>query len=79
MTRHRASALRIVAPDAPGVRACVVSAIYRGGYFRVEAQIEASPDLLLQLTLPEPCVVEPGAAINVAIDDGWIIPEPAKG
>ena len=59
------------------MRACVISAIYRGGHFRVEAQIEASPDLLLQLTLPEPCVVEPGAAINVAIDDGWIIPEPA--
>lgn len=74
----RASAMRIVAPDAAGVRARVASAIYRGGYFHVEAQIEASPDLLLQLTLPEPCVVEPGAAINVAIDDGWVIPEPAK-
>ena len=69
---------RIVAPDAPGVRACVDSAIYRGGHFRVEAHIEASPGLLLQLTLPEPCVVEPGAAINVAVDDGWVIPKPAK-
>ena len=74
----RASALRIVAPDAAGVRARVTGAIYRGGHFRVEAQVEASLDLLLHLSLPEPCAVEPGATINVAIDDGWVIPGLAK-
>jgi iron(III) transport system ATP-binding protein len=74
----RASALRIVAPTAPGVRARVASTIYRGGHFRVEAQIEARPDLLLHLTLPEPCAVALGAVVNVAVDDGWIIPESAE-
>ncbi len=73
----RASALQIVGPESPGVRARVASAIYRGGHFRVEAHAEASPDLLLHLTMPEPCTVAPGTIVNLAIDDGWVIPEPA--
>jgi iron(III) transport system ATP-binding protein len=71
--------LRIVAPEAPGVKARVSGAIYRGGHFRVEANVQASPELMLHLSLPEPCAVAPGATINVAVDDGWIIPEPDKG
>jgi iron(III) transport system ATP-binding protein len=73
----RASALRIVEQTSAGVSARVASAIYRGGYFRVEAQVDASPDLTLHLTLPEPCSVAPGSVINLAVDDGWVIPEPA--
>jgi iron(III) transport system ATP-binding protein len=73
----RASALRIVDPTVAGMQARVASTIYRGGHFRVEAHVEANPDLLLHVTLPEPCSVAPGTIINLAVDDGWVIPEPA--
>ena len=75
----RARALRVVAPDAAGVRARVDRAVYRGGAFRVEACLEAKPDVTLHLAVPEPCTLAPGAAINVAIDDAWILPQPDRG
>ena len=75
----RAAALRIVPPSVVGVRARVDSTIYQGGRFRIEARLEASSDLLLHLTVPEPCAFAPGTAINLAVDDGWVIPEPANG
>ncbi|HEX8009538.1 MAG TPA: ABC transporter ATP-binding protein [Casimicrobiaceae bacterium] len=75
----RARALRVVAADAAGVAARVDRAIYRGGQFRVEACLEAKPEVKLHLTLPEPCALAPGAAINIAIDDGWVLPEPDGG
>ena len=68
----------MVAPEAPGVKARVFGTIYRGGHFRVEANVEASAGLVLHLSLPEPCALAPGAPINVAVDDGWIIPEAAE-
>ncbi len=74
----RASDLRIVDPTAPGVRARVDRAIYQGGYFRLETQVEAKSDLLLHLTAPEPFLLTPGTAIKLQVADGWIIPEPAK-
>ena len=73
-----ASALRIVEPNAAGLRAHVDVAIYQGGHFRVEAHVDASPDHILHLTAQEPCNLAPGAAINVAVDDGWIIPAATK-
>jgi iron(III) transport system ATP-binding protein len=73
-----ASALRIVEPNAAGLRAHVDVAIYQGGHFRVEAHVDASPDHILHLTAQEPCILAPGAAINVAVDDGWIIPAATK-
>jgi len=48
---------------------------------KVDTQFGKGPNVLNRLhalTLPEPCVLEPGAAINVAVDDGWVIPTPAK-
>jgi iron(III) transport system ATP-binding protein len=74
----RASALRIVEPNAAGVRAHVDVAIYQGGHFRVEAHVDVSPDHILHLTVREPCNLAPGAVINVAIDDGWVIPASMK-
>lgn len=74
----RAAALRLVAPGAPGVAARVDATIYQGGHFRIEARLVAKPDMLLHLTVPEPCALESGAAINLAVDDGWVIPGPAR-
>jgi iron(III) transport system ATP-binding protein len=73
-----ASALRIVEPNAAGVRAHVDVASYQGGHFRVEAHVDVSPDHILHLTVREPCNLAPGAVINVAIDDGWVIPASTK-
>ncbi len=63
----------------PGVRARVASAIYQGGHFRVEAHVDARPDVMLHLVVPEPCPVAPGDAVNLAVDDGWVIPGTAAG
>ncbi|HTS20670.1 MAG TPA: ABC transporter ATP-binding protein [Casimicrobiaceae bacterium] len=71
----RAHALRIVDPDSPGVRARVECAVYRGGHFRLEAHLEARPQVALHVSASEPCALAPGAAINVAVEDGWVLPE----
>ena len=75
----RAGALRIVEPTIPGVRARVASAVYQGGHFRVEARVDARRDVMLHLVVPEPCPVAPGDAVNLAVDDGWVIPGTAAG
>ncbi|MET0681736.1 MAG: ABC transporter ATP-binding protein [Casimicrobiaceae bacterium] len=75
----RASALRIVAPGTPGVRARVTSMIYQGGHFRVDASVEEGSDVTLHLTVPEPCNVACGAAVDLALDDGWVIPGGTAG
>ena len=41
--------------------------------------MEADPGVALHLTVPEPCAVAPGAVIEFAIDDGWVIPVAAAG
>jgi iron(III) transport system ATP-binding protein len=70
----RASALRIVTAGTTGLRARVTGTIYQGGHFRVDACIAAQPDVPLHLTVAEPTDVAPGAEIDVAVDDGWVIP-----
>ena len=70
----RESALRIVDAAAEGVPAQVTGIIYQGGHYRVEATPTAAPELPLHLVVSEPCALKPGDAINVAVDDGWIIP-----
>jgi iron(III) transport system ATP-binding protein len=70
----RARDLTMVEPTASGVQARVDRAIYQGGYFRLEAHVEAAPDVLLHLAVPEPFELVPGAAIKVDVADGWIIP-----
>jgi len=70
----RASDLRMVEPSAPGVRARVARAIYQGGYFRLEAHVEAHPEASLHLTAPEPFTVAADTAIQLQVADGWVIP-----
>lgn len=70
----RARDLSIVAPTAEGIAAHVDRAIYQGGYFRLVAHVEAAPQKLLHLTAQEPFTVAPGAALKLAVADGWIVP-----
>ena len=70
----RASALSTVPPGAPGLGARVTGSTYQGGHFRLDACVEADPEVQLHLYVPEPCVVAPGARIDLAIADGWVIP-----
>ena len=51
---------------------------YQGGHFRVEASVDAEPQTMLHLTVAEPSSLVPGAVIDVAVDDGWIIPLTAE-
>jgi iron(III) transport system ATP-binding protein len=70
----RAASLRIVAPGTTGMRVRATGVIYQGGHFRVEGCVEADPSIALHFTAAEPCDVAPGSVLNLAIDDGWVIP-----
>jgi iron(III) transport system ATP-binding protein len=78
----RDSALRLVDRATPGIRVRVTAVIYQGGHFRIEAHPDADPRLPLHFVVGEPCALEPGQAIDIAIDDGWLIAgeaEPRRG
>jgi iron(III) transport system ATP-binding protein len=70
----RALDLRIVPPAAPGMSARIDHAIYQGGYFRLEAHVEAAPEMRLHLAAAEPFELTPGAPIRLDVGDGWVIP-----
>jgi iron(III) transport system ATP-binding protein len=69
----RSADLRI-ARGEPGVRVTLVRAIYQGGHFRLETVAAGVPDVRLDLSVPEPFAAQPGAPLDVAIADGWVIP-----
>ena len=70
----RAANLAIVDIGAPGIGARVVRAVYQGGHFRIEAQLEHADSVLVHLAAAEPCPLAPGGAIRIGIDDGWVLP-----
>ena len=70
----RAGNLAIVGAGAAGMGARVVRAVYQGGHFRIEAQLDHADGALVHLTAAEPCRLAPGDAIRLAIDDGWVLP-----
>ena len=71
----RAGNLAIVGADASGIDARVVRAVYQGGHFRVEAQLDHADGVLVHMAVAEPCPLAPGSAIRIGIDDGWVLPE----
>ncbi len=71
----RAGNLAIVDSGAAGIGARVVRAVYQGGHFRIEAQLDHADGVLVHLAAAEPCQLAPGSAIRIAIDDGWVLPE----
>jgi iron(III) transport system ATP-binding protein len=70
----RESGLRLVDDATAGVRARISGVIYQGGHFRVEATPDADPGVALHLLVAESCAIKRGDAVNIAIDDGWVIP-----
>jgi len=59
---------------ADGLAARCRRARYQGGEWLVELEIEGQADRQLQLLAKPGAVPEPGAAIRVRIDEGWVIP-----
>ena len=76
--RNLATAERLVDSAAAGIRANVQSIVYQGGHFRVDAMPDAGTDIALHFIAGEPCSLRAGDAITLAIDDGWVIPGPAR-
>jgi iron(III) transport system ATP-binding protein len=74
----RAGNLAIVGAGASGIGARVVRAVYQGGHFRIEAQLDHADGVLVHLAVAEPCQLAPGSAIRIAIDDGWVLPETSE-
>jgi iron(III) transport system ATP-binding protein len=74
----RAGNLAIVGAAASGIDARVVRAVYQGGHFRVEAQLDHADGVLVHMAVAEPCQLAPGSAIRIGIDDGWVLPEIGK-
>jgi len=73
----RSADLRI-ARGEPGVRVTLARSIYQGGHFRLETIAAATSEVRLDLAASEPFDVEPGAALDVVIGDGWVIPGTAS-
>jgi iron(III) transport system ATP-binding protein len=71
----RAGNLSIVDAGSPGLDARVVRAVYQGGHFRIEAELDQADAMLVHIMVREPCELVPGSAIRIAIDDGWVLPE----
>jgi iron(III) transport system ATP-binding protein len=71
----RAANLAIVGAGAPGIGARVVRAVYQGGHFRIEAQVDHADGVLVHMAVAEPCRLAPGSAIRIGIGDGWVLPE----
>jgi iron(III) transport system ATP-binding protein len=71
----RAANLAIVGAGAPGIGARGVRAVYQGGHFRIEAQLDHADGVLVHMAVAEPCGLAPGSAIRIGIDDGWVLPE----
>jgi len=66
----RAQALRLTSDGGIGAR--VQSVTYEGGRFRIEAAVDGAADVL-HFVANEPCRLQSGDAVRLAIDDGWII------
>ena len=74
----RESALRVVGPDAAGVRARVRAIVYQGGHFRVDAMPDTAAGVPLHFIASEPSTLRTNDPITLAIDDGWVLPQPAQ-
>jgi iron(III) transport system ATP-binding protein len=70
----RARDLTLVAAADAGLAARIDRAVYQGGYFRLEAHVDADAKTPLHLQVAEPYTPVPGAAIHLAVADGWVIP-----
>jgi hypothetical protein len=71
----RAANLAIVGAGFPGIGARVVRAVYQGGHFRIEAELDHADGVLVHMAVAEPSQLAPGSAIRIGIDDGWVLPE----
>jgi iron(III) transport system ATP-binding protein len=70
----RARDWMIVDANASGIAAHVDRTVYKGGFFRLEAHVDANPQTPLHLTLPEPIDLVSGTPIKLGVTDGWVIP-----
>ncbi|WEK51294.1 MAG: ABC transporter ATP-binding protein [Candidatus Kaistia colombiensis] len=66
--------IRLATANERGLSARIRRLSYRGGSFRAEAVSEAAPETVLAFDLPEQAPLAPGAAVSLAIGDGWVIP-----
>ncbi|WP_293795867.1 ABC transporter ATP-binding protein [uncultured Bosea sp.] len=71
----RARDIGIAHAGEPGLQAAVERLSYQGGHYRLEARSNAASGALLHLDATEPAPAQPGDAIRIAIQDGWVIPE----
>jgi iron(III) transport system ATP-binding protein len=70
----RADTVALAGPGEPGIPCRVRRVVYRGDHYAVDAAPEALPDRVLALRLAaDP--PEEGAAVAVALRDGWLVPE----
>jgi iron(III) transport system ATP-binding protein len=73
----RASDLRMVPASSPGLAVKVERVVYQGGHFRLEARVEADPEVRLNLAAPEPFTPPADGRLHVDVADGWVIPAPS--
>lgn len=70
--------LRVVADAAPsGIAANVTRATYRGAYLRANVMAGPSGAVPLSVDIAAPASLTCGQHVKLALNDGWIIPDPA--
>ncbi|HWK47266.1 MAG TPA: ABC transporter ATP-binding protein [Stellaceae bacterium] len=66
--------LALVGADEAGIAAVCRRALYQGGGYLIELDVEAWPDLTLPLVVPPGIVLRMGESLRLTIRDGWVIP-----
>ena len=59
-----------------GIPATVKRLTYRGDHLRAEVAPIPAPDISLTLNVMPPFSIEQGQHISIALNDGWVLPDP---
>ncbi|MDQ6618157.1 MAG: ABC transporter ATP-binding protein [Pseudomonadota bacterium] len=68
-----------IAQGSEGLGGRITHAVYRGGRYRLEIELEAAPSASIHAMAHEAVAPEVGSAVRIAIDDGWILPQATAG
>ncbi|WP_119306152.1 ABC transporter ATP-binding protein [Cohaesibacter haloalkalitolerans] len=59
-----------------GIPATVKRITYRGDHLRAEVAPDPAPDISLTLNVMPPFCIEQGQHVSIALNDGWVLPDP---
>ena len=70
------SDLSLATAKEEGIPATVKRLTYRGDHLRAEVAPVPAPDVSLTLNVAPPFSIEQGQHVSIALNDGWVLPDP---